>query len=332
MTTAAKSKTEVTRRLTAAEAEDQYGKQMGQVWDEDQQTFIALGQSLALEQLDKPLDLAKNLQAFEANRKTVIQFIQSDYFEEAKYVTEGKDKGNLIPGQLGDYYQVPGSTQKALTKRGASKIKQLFRWARGGARRVDGQETKEYCSATIEIPIVDHLGRTVGAGLGSCNTAEKGFTSKAAINKYGGWCTWDEAKNQPEVKRAPDYRAALHDVVSRATKRADVQATIVAGALEEIFTVAREDEGDKDDGAPPPVYPGQAPVFRFPKVIKNPDFKQLAGKLIDDPSVTVEELTALALWCRATKTSDPKALEVMRTAVDEELERRRHDDGPAVGL
>lgn len=330
MTSAAKAKTEVARRLTAAEAENQYGKQLGQVWNEDQQEFVPLGHALAIEQLDKPLDLAKNLQAFEDNRKTVIEFIQGKYFEEAKYVTEGKDRGALIPGQLGDYYQVPGSTQKALTKRGASKIKQLFRWARGGARRVDGQETKEYCSATIEIPIVDHLGRTVGAGLGSCNTAEKGFTSKAAINKYGGWCEWNKEKNEPEVKRAPDYRAALHDIVSRATKRADVQATIVAGALEEIFTVARDDEGDKDDHEPPPVYPGQAPRFRFPKAIATAEFKHLAGKLIDDPSIGVGDLTALALWCRSTKAQDPAALDRMRAAVDEELEQRRPDPQEAL--
>ena len=324
MTTAAKPGTEVSRRLTAAEAEDKYGKQLGQVWDEDQQKFIPLGQSLAIEQLDKPLDLAKNLQAFEANRKTVIAFIQGDYFEEAKY----DSKGDLIAGQLGDYYQVPGSTSKALTKRGASKIKQLFRWARGAARRVDGQETKEYCSATIEIPIVDHFGRVVGAGLGSCNTAEKGFTSASAVKKYGGWCEYEKGK-PPKVTRDPDYRAALHDVVSRATKRADTQATIVAAALEEIFTVAREDEPKEhgDETEPAPVYPGQpvAPRFRFPATIATAEFKHLAGKLIDDASVTGEDLTALALWCRKTKTKDPAALDKMRTAVDEELERRRSE-------
>jgi hypothetical protein len=321
MTTA--TKPTVQTRLTAAEAEDKYGKQMGQVWDEDLQQFVALGQALVMKQLGAPLDLAKNLESFKANRDVVIKFIQSDYFEEAKCDA----KGDLIAGQLGDYYQVPGSTSKALTKRGASKIKQLFRWARGAARRVDGQETREYCSATIEIPIVDHFGRVVGAGLGSCNTAEKGFTSASAVKKYGGWCEYEKGK-PPKVTRDPDYRAALHDVVSRATKRADTQATIVAAALEEIFTVAREDEPkEKDDHEPPPVYPGQpaAPRFRFPKVIATAAFKALAGKAIDDESISVEDLTALALWCRETKTKDPAALDRMRTAVDEELEQRRSE-------
>ncbi len=328
MTTAAKPGTEVSRRLTAAEAEDKYGKQPGQVWNEEQQKFIALGTAIAIEQLDKPLDLAKNLQAFESNRKAVVAFIQGEYFEEAKY----DEKGDLIAGQLGDYYKVPGSTSKALTKRGASKIKQLFRWARGAARRVDGQETKEYCSATIEIPIIDHFGRVVGAGLGSCNTAERGFTSANAIKKYGGWCEYEKGK-PPKVTREPDYRAALHDVVSRATKRADTQATIVAAALEEIFTVAREDEPkEKDDTEPVPVYPGQpaAAPFRFPKAIATAEFKHLAGKLIDDPAISVGDLTALALWCRNTKTKDPTALDRIRTAVDEELEQRRADPQEAL--
>jgi hypothetical protein len=312
-------------RLTAAQAEEKFGKQPGQVWDAELQEFVALGHALVVEQMGRQVDLAANLQTFKANRDVVIRFVQGEYFEEAKYVLEGKDKGNLIPGQLGDYYKVPGSDQKALTKRGASKIKQLFRWSRGAARRVAGEESKEYCSAMIEVPIVDHLGRTVGAGIGACNTAEKAFTSQNAIKKYGGWCEWDQAKHQLNVTRAPDYRAALHDVTSKATKRADTQATIVAAALEEIFTVARDDEGDPkgEQEEHTPVYPGAAPRFRFPKQIKTKQFSPLAGKLIDDESITVKDLSDLVQWCKATTTNDPAALERLKTAAEEELERRR---------
>lgn len=265
--------------------------------------------------------VAANLEAFKNTRDTVLAFVQGEYFEEAKYDA----KGGLIAGQLGDYYRVPGSDQKALTKRGASKIKQLFKWHRGAARRVAGEETKEYCSATIEVPLLDHYGRTVGAGIGSCNTAEKAFTSKNAINKYGGWCEWNKKDKKLEVKRPPDCRAALHDVTSKATKRADTQATIVAAAIEEIFTVARDDEGDhkSETDEPAPVYPGDAPRFRFPKQIKTKQFAHLSGKLIDDELVTMKDLTDLVQCCKTTSTNDPAALERLKTAAEDELERRR---------
>lgn len=316
---------EVRERFSKQQAVERGLVPAGMAWDEDQQQAVSISQALVGEQLSRQLDLSKNLDAFKANRAVVLEFIKSDYFEEAKY----DDKGGLIAGQLGDYYQVPGSDQKALTKRGASKIKQLFRLSRGAARKISGEETKEYCSATIEVPLVDNLGRIVGAGLGSCNTAEKAFTSKSAINKYGGWCVWNEQAKQLEIKRPPDYRAALHDVTSKATKRADTQATIVATALEEVFTVARDDEGDHKTDAtePAPVYPGQAPRFRFPKQIKTKQFAHLGGKLIDDESITVADLTALVQWCKTTPTNDPAALERLKTAAEEELERRRTEGG-----
>ncbi len=342
MGTAAKSNPNtpiVSKRLTKEQAVEQGLVPAGMAWDEDLQQAVAIGHALIVEQMGRPVDLAKNLQAFQANRDVVIRFVQGEYFEEAKYVTQpknaGEKVGDLIPGQLGDYYKVPGSDQKALTKRGASKVMQLFRWSRGAARRVAGEETKEYCSATIEVPIVDHLGRTVGAGIGSCNTAEKAFTSKNAINKYGGWCEWNKEKKELEVKRLPDYRGALHDVTSKATKRATTQAIIVAASLEEIFTVAREDEGDskKDQAEQTPVYPGAAPRYRFPKQIKTKQFASLAGKLVDDESITVPQLTELLQWCKTSTTSDSASLERLKTAVEDELERRRNEgeaDGGSV--
>ena len=322
----------VRERFTKQQAVERGLVPAGMTWDEEAQEAVGIGSALLAEQLGRPVDLQKNLDAFKSNRAVVLEFIKSEYFEEAKYVTSpknaGEKVGDLIPGQLGDYYRVPGSDQKAMTKRGASKIKQLFRWSRGAARKIDGEQTKEYCSATIEIPLIDHLGRIVGAGIGSCTTAEKAFTSKSAINKYGGYAAWNDGKREVEVKKAPDYRAALHDITSKATKRADVQATIVAAALEEMFTVAREDEGDdrKDQEEQPAVYPGERKRFRFPKKINTPEFAHLGGKSIDDASITADDLTKLVTWCKNTKANDPAALAVLRTAAEEELERRRSED------
>src|SRR6266571_2781856 len=119
-------------------------------------------------------DLKTRLAQFKIDREAVLAFVR-DYLVEAKY---DKD-GNPLPGQLHDYYEVRGGEgkQKALTKAGASKVKQLFRWHRGAARHVDGEQKKDYCSATIEVPILDKWGHIVGAGIGSCCTAERRFTS-----------------------------------------------------------------------------------------------------------------------------------------------------------
>lgn len=309
----------VRERLTKEQAAEKYGNKAGLVWDEDLQDFVPLGQALVIEEMGRPVDLARNLDAFKTNRDVVIRFVQGQYFEEAQYVKEGKHKGDLIPGQLGDYYKVPGSDQKALTKRGASKIKQLFRWHRGAARRVDGESTKEHCSALIEVPIVDHLGRTVGAGIGACSTAEKAFTSQNAIKKYGGWCEWDNVKRQLNVTRPPDYRAALHDITSKATKRADTQATIVAAALEEIFTVARDDEGDGGEDAPAerPVFPNQPPPLgsrRLPTAKKG----LLAihgGKTIGEVEKSArDDLLKIRDWAKGSTVYEPIA-----EAIDEYL-------------
>jgi hypothetical protein len=323
-------------RLTAAQAEEKFGKQPGQVWDAELQEFVALGHALVVEQMGRQVDLAANLQTFKANRDVVIRFVQGEYFEEAKYVLEGKDKGNLIPGQLGDYYKVPGSDQKALTKRGASKIKQLFRWSRGAARRVAGEESKEYCSAMIEVPIVDHLGRTVGAGIGACNTAEKAFTSQNAIKKYGGWCEWDQAKHQLNVTRAPDYRGALHDVTSKATKRADTQATIVAAALEEIFTVARDDEGDSRDEVHTerPVFPNQPASIgsrRLPKAKKGLLAKHGGKTIAEVEKSNRDELLKIRDWAKTSKLHGPVADtidEYLALLTDEQVEEVSDENLP----
>jgi len=270
--------------------------------------------------LAQPLDLQKNLEAFKANRDVVMQFIKGDYFEEAEY----DGKGDLIPGKLGDYYKIAGSEQRALTKRGASKVKQLFRWHRGAAKHVSGEETKAYCSATIEVPILDQYGRTVGAGIGSCNTAERRFTSVGSIKKYSGWAEWKKGEKQPTVTREPDYRAALHDIISIATKRADTQATIVAAALEEIFTAATEDEPreEKKDEREPAQFPGRPPEARLPKG----KFGQHGGKLVSEVQPTAD-LVKIREWMKGGKggTKAPKAWEPLADAIDLELDSRNQE-------
>jgi len=273
---------------------------------------------------DREASLEERLAQFKIDRESVLRFVK-DYLIESEY----DEKGNPITGRLGDYYKVYGSEQRALTKGGASKVKQLFKWHRGAARHVDGQQQKDYCSATIEVPILDRYGHTVGAGIGSCNTAEFRFHSVGNIKKYGGWA--EKQKNgPPKITREPDYRAALHDVVSIATKRADTQATIVAAALEEVFTGSTDDEtrDEKPEEREAAQHPGRPVEPRLPKG----RFGKHGGKLLAE--VPTADLVQIRDWMAGGAkdgkpgTKHPKAWAPLRDACDAELDLRRADESP----
>lgn len=281
---------EVRTRLTAADAQARGLVEPGFVWDEDQQRPIPRGVALEQAQLERPLDLANHLADFKKNRATLVAFVR-EYLEEASYDA----KGYPIAGQVRDFYKVPGSKTKALTKRGGEKIATLFRFGKATTEVRDKTETKEYVSATVEVTLVDQYRRPVGSAVSSCSTAEGGFASERAKKKYGG-----------------DYRAALNDVVARAAKRAFVQAVIVAAAADEMFTATAADEGEAGGDETP-----ARPAPRFPA-----KFGNLSGKLIAE--VGTDELTRVAKWCR-TEARNPKAVAPILEAVDEELERRRTD-------
>jgi hypothetical protein len=210
-------------QLTAAEAQAQGLVPTGHEWDEALQEPVARGTAMMIAHLDKAVDLQANLASFKANRDTLVRFVR-EYLEEADY-----DSRRLpIPGKMRDYYLVPGAQTKALTKLGAEKLGHLFRLGRARTTVVATTETKEYVSATAECVLTDQYRREIGSAVSSCTTAEKAFASDFAKKKYGG-----------------DYRAALNDVVARATKRAYVQAMIVATAADEVFTSAEEVSADK---------------------------------------------------------------------------------------
>lgn len=308
MTTA--STAEPMARLTKEQAQEAGRIPRGHTWDDEQQTAIPIGTAILAERLERPVDLAAQLSTFQRNRAAILKFVK-DYLVEAEYDA----KGAPVPGKVGDYYKVPGSEQKALTKRGASKINQLFRWSRGATRQVAATETKEFCSATIEVSLVDQYGRTAGAGVASCNTAESGFRG-AAVKKYGGWGEWKEKRFT--VTREPDYRAAQNDVVARAAKRASVQATIVASAIEEIFTAAPEEEREAEATV-------QTEAFRLPESKK---LGAESGRLVTE--IPSPELIDLAKRMRE-KMTNPAAWQPVLDAITEELERRRsvdQDEGP----
>lgn len=216
--------------LAADEAQHAGLVPAGHVWDEHSQQPVPLGEAVLADRLARPMDLEANLKQFERNRSTLLRFMR-EYLVEAEY--EGDRFKVPVPGKMHDFYQVPGSTTKALTKLGAEKLGHLFRYHRGEVTPIT-ESTAEHVSATVTVVLVDHYGRRVGAASASCSTAEAGFQSVRARKKYGARFE-KNAKGETEVS-PPDYRAALNDIIARAGKRAFVQAMIVACASDEVFT------------------------------------------------------------------------------------------------
>src|SRR2546425_1206825 len=120
--TETKQKPEIHQRLSPAEAQAKGRVPPGMVWDEDTQTPVERGFAIERAQLERPLDLARQLESWRKNRETLVAFVR-DYLEEASY----DDKGYPVPGQVRDFYKIPGAPTKALTKRGSEKLANLFR-------------------------------------------------------------------------------------------------------------------------------------------------------------------------------------------------------------
>jgi hypothetical protein len=278
---------------------------VGMVRTEDGE-LVPRGEDLMAAALEREPDLERQLQVWQRNRTTVVRFTQQ-YLTESEY----DNKGYPVPGKVGDYYKVPGAPTKALTKRGGEKVAQLLRFAKGATKVVNMTETAEYVSATVEVTLTDQYRRPVGSAVSSCSTAEPGFRSPMARKKYGARSKRDG--DQWVETAPPDYRAAVNDIVARAGKRAFVQAVIVAGALDEIFTAAEDTEE-----APTPT----APATTRGDLLTHLPFKkdQRAIADLDDA-----ELVKVVDWCR-DKGKYPDLIE----AVALEQERRRQgEDEPA---
>ncbi len=293
--TATKEKPEVRTRLTAADAQAQGLVPTGHAWNEDTQAPEPRGMALERAQLERPLDLARHLDDWKRNRDVLVAFVR-DYLEEASY----DQKGYPIAGQVRDFYKVPGSQTKALTKRGGEKVANLFRFHKATTEVRDKTETKEYVSATVEVTLTDQYRRPVGSAVSSCSTAEGGFASPRAKTKYSN-----------------DYRAALNDVVARAAKRAFVQAVIVAAAADEVFTAAEDVEGTGESAPARPE--GTPPEDSGPFLPNVKALKQYAGKSVR--ALPLDQLSRLLVVLR-DQTKKPKAWAPVVAALQAELERR----------
>jgi hypothetical protein len=292
--TATSAKSVVQQRLTAEDAQLQGRIPPGMAWDEDAQQVVPRGELIAAAALERPVDLQRNLEDWGRNRQTLVRFIEQK-LEQAKY----NAKGYPLAGEMHDYYKLPNYDKKVLTKQGAEKLAQLFRFARATTETVHREIAKDCVTAVVRVVLVDHYRRPVGSGEAACSTAEKAFQGGNA-SKYNG-----------------DMRAALNDVISRAGKRAFVQAVVYAIAGDELFEsqapVAGDDRDDED------VQREAAAAPRFPA-----NWKDVGGTLISD--ATDAQLAEVVAW--GQKARNPAAVQPLVDAVQAEQEKRRvNQDG-----
>ncbi len=320
-------KPEVRQRLTAAEAQARFLVPPGHVWDENLQQPIPVGTVMEVASLERPMDLAAALDVWSRNRATLVRFIR-EHLEEATYDKDGK----IL--RTNDYYHVPGAAAgapNALTKRGGERLAQLHGFGKATTSVVDKTETPEYTSATVEVRLADAKRRAIGLAVASCSTAEAGFRSVFAQRKYGA--TVVKEQGEWRVTKPCDFRAALNDVVSRASKRAFVAAVIVACAADEIFVAAEEAEqpppADTRE-AQEPVAAAPQPQAATPPGATLPNvkaLKQYAGKPL--AAIPSDQLVKLQRVLR-DQAKHPAAWAPVIEAIELELDRRsqeiREDD------
>jgi hypothetical protein len=159
--------------------------------------------------------MAMKPEDFLRRRDALIRVVKNS-LEEAIYA-------NGQPVRINDYYKVPGSDSLALSKRGAEKLGDLYRFKILKSEIVDHKCEKDYCYARARVTL-HRAGQVVAEREGSASSAEKAFQNSAA--KYG-----------------KDFRAADNDIIAKAQKRAYVQGLIAALSATEILAAADDYEG-----------------------------------------------------------------------------------------
>lgn len=203
---------------------------------------------------------------FLKRRTAIISHIR-DHLVEATYKNGGYiDREN-------DYYKVPNSNGYAFTRSGAGKLADRF-----AVKQMDEQTDahtyeRDHVMYRIRVSVgLEHL--LLGIAAGSCSTSEKRFTSPGIKKVYGAVYS----KNKEEVT-PPDYRAADHDVLTMAKKRAYVNAIVDALAAHDVLEAA----------------------------IAGPTADQLkrALLLLSHESITDEERTKFTVWiAKPNRTAD----------------------------
>ena len=172
-------------------------------------------------------DLPMTEEQYERRRTALLSFI-------GRQLTEATYDSRGYPDMCNDYYAVPGSRQKALTRKGAECLGDHFRYKVFRSEVTEQILEPDFVSVRARVAL-HRNGVVMAEREGACTTAEAGFQRMGMRKKYGA-----RYNQKKEETKAPDYRAALNDIVARAQKRAYVNAMIAACAAGDILAVAEE--------------------------------------------------------------------------------------------
>jgi hypothetical protein len=290
---------------------------LGDVWSEDLQRFIPLGQQVALDRERREADPAYQLTLYEKQRSAILNFVATKLTE-----CEYDAKGYPLPGKMHDYYILPGYKAKTATKACVSKVLNLLRLRVAKRRVTNSNFTADHGSARVMVELVDSAGQPAGAYEAACSTAEAAFQSDGVRKKYGA--RYERVKGEYTEVSPPDFRAAENDIVARAGKRATTGATIVAASLEEIFDLesstgaAGDETRDQDEQQHE-----EAPQKAAPAPEKGEPTIQ--GKPVSECTTAELENAQKAL----NKMPDDARYDRLRLAVAQTLHRRLVDGGDA---
>ena len=150
-------------------------------------------------------------------RKVLIRFVAENLVE-ATYDAKG------YPVEINDYYVVPGSKKKALSRKGADSLSDLYKYKVLHMDEVRSTVEKDFVSITYKCTI--HRSNMIVAERdATASTAEKSMQRSAQKYTLSG-------------KKDPDWRGAENDIRAKAQKRAFVQAIIHACNASDILAAA----------------------------------------------------------------------------------------------
>jgi hypothetical protein len=245
---------------------------------------------------------------YKRDRMALLRFV-NDQLEEAEYGARGK----IV--KVNDYYCLPGSKKKALSRRGADSTAEFFGIKILNMEEVRATLEKDYVSITERCTV--HRSDIIrGVREATCNSAEVKFQQPGNKKNYGAKV--DFPQNGPPIikEEVPDWRAAENDIRARAQKRAYVQAVIHAVCGADILEVADDmdfdniPEAEYEDITDQKDLPDPRPVSNGGPT---PEQLMRLGSLIAKSCFTDDERNELKDWLN---TSD-----ATKEAVDDQIVR-----------
>jgi hypothetical protein len=185
--------------------------------DQDPNKRLPMMPGQSTEMTERYSQVAMTPDAFMQARKVLVRFV-------AENLVEATYDQNGYPVEINDYYKVPNSDKKALSRKGADSLSDLYKYKVLHMNEVRSTVEKDFVSITYKCTL--HRSNVIVAERdATASTAEKQMQRSAKKYTLSG-------------KRDPDWRGAENDIRAKSQKRAFVQAIIHACNASDILAAA----------------------------------------------------------------------------------------------